>query len=128
MGKSVLIQKDNLEDAEVTINQVTNDVYYSFGDTFNITFGYGPIVSGNSEMLTLSDNKKYTSNSVTGNLIAVALGLKIMNVELLISKNIINAIYTKYSRTLMGVPEYTDRVIQLKQDLNTIGIGFIYDF
>jgi len=28
----------------------------------------------------------------------------------------------------MGVPEYTDRVIQLKQDLNTIGIGFIYDF
>mgnify|MGYP003307245926 FL=1 len=51
-----------------------------------------------------------------------------MNVELLISKNIIKAIYTKYSRTLMGVPEYTDRVIQLKQDLNTIGIGFIYDF
>ena len=51
-----------------------------------------------------------------------------MNDELLISKNIINAIYTKYSRTLMGVPEYTDRVIQLKQDLNTIGIGFIYDF
>ena len=128
MGKSVLIQKDNLEDAEVTINQVTNDVYYSFGDTFNITLGYGTIVSGNSELLTLSDNKKYTSNSVTGNLIAVALGLKIMNVELLISKNIINAIYSKYSRTLMGVPEYTDRVIQLKQDLNTIGIGFIYDF
>ena len=128
LGKSVLIQKDHLEDAEVTINQVTNDVYYSFGDTFNITFGYGTIVSGNSELLTLSDNKKYTSNSVTGNLIAVALGLKIMNVELLISKNIINAIYTKYSRTLMGVPEYTDRVIQLKQDLNTIGIGFIYDF
>ena len=128
MGKSVLIQKDNLEDAEVTINQVTNDVYYSFGDTFNITLGYGTIVSGNSELLTLSDNKKYTSNSVTGNLIAVALGFKIMNVELLISKNIINAIYTKYSRTLMGVPEYTDRVIQLKQDLNTIGIGFIYDF
>jgi len=28
----------------------------------------------------------------------------------------------------MGVPEYTDRVIQLKQNLNTIGIGFIYDF
>ena len=128
MGKSVLIQKDHLEDAEVTINQVTNDVYYSFGDTFNITLGYGTIVSGNSELLTLSDNKKYTSNSVTGNLIAVALGLKIMNVELLISKNIINAIYTKYSRTMMGVPEYTDRVIQLKQDLNTIGIGFIYDF
>ena len=128
MGKSVLIQKDNLEDAEVTINQVTNDVYYSFGDTFNITLGYGTIVSGNSELLTLSDNKKYTSNSVTGNLIAVALGLKIMNVELLISKNIINAIYSKYSRTLMGVPEYTDRVIQLKLDLNTIGIGFIYDF
>ena len=51
-----------------------------------------------------------------------------MNVELLISKNIINAIYSNYSRTLMGVPEYTDRVIQLKQDLNTIGIGFIYDF
>ena len=51
-----------------------------------------------------------------------------MNVELLISKNIINAIYTKYSRTMMGVFEYTDRVIQLKQDLNTIGIGFIYDF
>ena len=123
-----MIQKDHLEDAEVTINQVTNDVYYSFGDTFNITLGYGTIVSGNSELLTLSDNKKYTSNSVTGNLIAVALGLKIMNVELLISKNIINAIYTKYSRTLMGVPEYTDRVIQLKQDLNTIGIGFIYDF
>ena len=128
MGKSVLIQKDNLEDAEVTINQVTNDVYYSFGDTFNITLGYGTIVSGNSELLTLSDNKKYTSNSVTGNLIAVALGLKIMNVELLISKNIINAIYSNYSRTMMGVPEYTDRVIQLKQDLNTIGIGFIYDF
>ena len=123
-----MIQKDNLEDAEVTINQVTNDLYYSFGDTFNITLGYGTIVSGNSELLTLSDNKKYTSNTVTGNLIAVALGLKIMNVELLISKNIINAIYTKYSRTLMGVPEYTDRVIQLKQDLNTIGIGFIYDF
>ena len=51
-----------------------------------------------------------------------------MNVELLISKNIINAIYTKYSRTMMGVPDYTDRVIHLKQDLNTIGIGFIYDF
>ena len=51
-----------------------------------------------------------------------------MNVELLISKNIINAIYSNYSRTLMGVPEYTDQVIQLKQDLNTIGIGFIYDF
>ena len=51
-----------------------------------------------------------------------------MNVELLISKNIINAVYTKYSRTMMGVPEYTDRVIQLKQDLNTIGIGFIYVF
>ena len=51
-----------------------------------------------------------------------------MNVELLISKNIINAIYTKYSRTLMGIPEYTDRVIQLEQDLNTIGIGFICDF
>ena len=29
---------------------------------------------------------------------------------------------------MMGVPNYTDRVIQLKQDLNTIGIGFIYDF
>ena len=123
-----MIQKDHLEDAEVTINQVTNDVYYSFGDTFNITLGYGTIVSGNSELMTLSDNKNYTSNSVTGNLIAFALGLKIMNVELLISKNIINAIYSKYSRTLMGVPEYTDRVIQLKQDLNTIGIGFIYDF
>ena len=105
MGKSVLIQKDHLEDAEVTINQVTNDVYYSFGDTFNITLGYGTIVSGNSELLTLSDNKKYTSNSVTGNLIAVALGLKIMNVELLISKKIINAIYSNYSRTMMGVPE-----------------------
>ena len=51
-----------------------------------------------------------------------------MNVELFISKNIINWIHTKYSITLMGVPEYTDRVIQLKQDLNTIGIGFIYDF
>ena len=51
-----------------------------------------------------------------------------MNAELLISKNIINAIYTKYSRTMMGVPECTERVIQLKQDLNTIGIGFIYDF
>ena len=51
-----------------------------------------------------------------------------MNVELLISKNIINAIYANYSRTMMGVPEYTDRVIQLKHDLNTIGIGFIYDF
>ena len=51
-----------------------------------------------------------------------------MNDELLISKDIINGLYTKYSRTLMGVPEYTDRVIQLKQDLNTIGIGFIYDF
>ena len=50
------------------------------------------------------------------------------NDELLISKDIINAIYTKYSRTLMGVPEYTDRMIQLKQDLNTIGIGFIYNF
>ena len=103
-------------------------MYISFGDTFNITLGYGTIVSGNSELLTLSDNKKYTSNSVTGNLIAVALGLKIMNAELLISKNIINAIYSNYSRTLMGVPEYTDRMIQLKQDLNTIGIGFIYDF
>ena len=51
-----------------------------------------------------------------------------MNVELLISKNIINAIYSNYSRTMMGVPECIDRVIQLKQDLNTIGIGFIYDF
>ena len=51
-----------------------------------------------------------------------------MNVELLISKNIINAIYSNYLRTLMGVPEYTDWVIQFKQDLNTIGIGFIYDF
>ena len=51
-----------------------------------------------------------------------------MNDELLISKIIINAIYTKYSRTLMGVPEYTNRVIQLKQDLNTIGIGFNNDF
>ena len=51
-----------------------------------------------------------------------------MNVELLISKNIINAKYSNYSRTMMGVPEFTDRVIQLKQDLNTIGIGFIYDF
>ena len=51
-----------------------------------------------------------------------------MNAELLISKNIINAIYSNYSRTMMGVPESTDRVIQLKQDLNTIGIGFIYDF
>ena len=51
-----------------------------------------------------------------------------MNAELLISKNIINAIYSKYSRTLMGALDYTDRVIQLKQDLNTIGIGFIYDF
>ena len=51
-----------------------------------------------------------------------------MNDELIISKDIINAIYTKYSRTMMGVPEYTDRVIQLKQDLNTIGIRFIYDF
>ena len=51
-----------------------------------------------------------------------------MNIELFISKNIINAIYTKYSRTMMGVPEYTDQMIQLKQDLNTIGIGFIYDF
>ena len=50
------------------------------------------------------------------------------NVELLISKNIINAIYANYSRTMMGVTECTDRVIQLKQDLNTIGIGFIYDF
>ncbi len=39
-----------------------------------------------------------------------------MNVELLISKNIINAIYSNYSRTLMGVPECIDRVIQLKQD------------
>ena len=29
---------------------------------------------------------------------------------------------------MMRAPEYTDRVIQLKQDLNTIGIGFIYDF
>ena len=51
-----------------------------------------------------------------------------MNDELLISKKIINAIYANYSRTLMGVPENTDRVIQLKQELNTIGIGFIYDF
>ena len=51
-----------------------------------------------------------------------------MNDELLISKNIINAIYTKYSRTLVGTPEYTDLVLQLKQDLNPIGIGFIYDF
>ena len=51
-----------------------------------------------------------------------------MNAELLISKNIINAIYSNCSRTLMGVPEYTDLVIQLKQDLNTIGIGFINDF
>ena len=51
-----------------------------------------------------------------------------MNVELLISKNIINVLYSNYSRTMMGVPSYTDRVIQLKQDLNTIGIGFIYDF
>ena len=51
-----------------------------------------------------------------------------MNVELLISKNIINAMYSNYSRIIMGVPEYTDRVIQLKQDLKTIGIGFIYDF
>ena len=51
-----------------------------------------------------------------------------MNVELLISKNIINAIYPKYSRTMMEVHGYTDRVIQLKQDLNTISIGFIYDF
>ena len=51
-----------------------------------------------------------------------------MNVELLTSKNIISAIYSNSSRTMMGVPEYTDRVIQLKQDLNTIGIGFIYDF
>ena len=51
-----------------------------------------------------------------------------MNVELLISKNIINALYSNYSRTMMRVPEYTDRVIQLKQDLNTIGFGFIYDF
>ena len=58
LGKSVLIQKDHLEDAEVTINQVTNDVYYSFGDTFNITLGYGTIVSGNSELLTSSENKK----------------------------------------------------------------------
>ena len=99
MGKSVLIQKDHLEDAEDTINQVTNDFFYSFGVSFNITLGYGTILSGNSELLTLSDNKKYTSNSVTGNLIAVALGLKIMNVELLISKNIINAIYSNYSRT-----------------------------
>ena len=51
-----------------------------------------------------------------------------MNVELLTSKNIISAIYSKSSRTMMGGPESTDRVIQLKQDLNTIGIGFIYDF
>ncbi len=51
-----------------------------------------------------------------------------MNVELLISKNIINAIYSNYSRTLMGVPEYTDWVIQLKKDINTLCIGFIYDF
>ncbi len=51
-----------------------------------------------------------------------------MNAELLISKNIINVLYSNYSRTMMGVPEYTDRAIQLKQDLNTIGIGFIYDF
>ena len=51
-----------------------------------------------------------------------------MNAELLISKNIINAIYTKYSRTMMGVPEYTNRVTQLKQDLNAIAIGYIYDF
>ena len=51
-----------------------------------------------------------------------------MNVELLISKNIINVINSNYSRTMMGVPESTERVIQLKQDLNTIGIGFIYDF
>ena len=51
-----------------------------------------------------------------------------MNAELLIRKNIINAIYSNYSRTLMGVPEYTDQVIQLKQDLNTSGIGFMYDF
>ena len=51
-----------------------------------------------------------------------------MNDELLISKNIINAIYSNYSRTMMGVPEYTARVIQLKQDLVSIGIGFIYDF
>ena len=50
-----------------------------------------------------------------------------MNAELLISKNIINAIYYNYSRTMTGVPEYIDRVIQLKQDLNTIGFGFIYD-
>ena len=93
LGKSVLTQNDHLEDAEVIINQVTNDIYYSFGDTFNITLGYGIIASGKSELLTLSDNKMYTSNSVTGNLIAIALGLKIMNiVELLISKNTINAI------------------------------------
>ena len=51
-----------------------------------------------------------------------------MNVELLTSKNIINAIYSNSSRTMIGVPEYTNRVIQLKHDLNTIGIGFIYDF
>ena len=51
-----------------------------------------------------------------------------MNAELWISKNIINTIYSNYSRTMMGVPEYIDRVIQLKQDLNTIGIGFIYYF
>ncbi len=51
-----------------------------------------------------------------------------MNAELLISKNIINAIYANYLRTMMGVPEYTERVIHLNQDLNTIGIGFIYDF
>ena len=29
---------------------------------------------------------------------------------------------------MMGTSEYTVWVIQLKQDLNTIGIGFIYDF
>ena len=51
-----------------------------------------------------------------------------MNAELLISKNIIYAIYSNYSRTLMGVPEYTNRLTQLKQDFNAIGIGFIYDF
>ena len=41
-----------------------------------------------------------------------------MNAELLISKNIINAINSNYSRTLMGVPEYSDLVIQLMKDLN----------
>ena len=51
-----------------------------------------------------------------------------MNAELLVGKNITSEIYSNYSRTMMGVPENTDQVIQLKQDLNTIGIGFIYDF